>query len=209
MMFYMNLLSIVIAVSLDGFGVGITYGMRKIQITILALLIIMCCSGFIVVTAMTIGHLIRTIIPPSSTSMIGSFILIGLGIFIFISIARPQSPKKETQKSANANNSTFQRLKSVLHDPTKADDDQSGIISTSEAIVLGTALALDAFAAGLGAAMLGYSPLFTAAFIALMSGLFLYAGIKLGHLLSKSNIISKLTYLPPIFLISIGVFNLF
>lgn len=208
MMFYMNLLFIVIAVSLDGFGVGMTYGMRKIRITIAALVIIMCCSGLIVITSMTVGHLIRTIISPSITSMIGSFILIGLGVFVFVSISRTHSTKKKAPQMSKVDTTTLRRLKSVMNDPTKADNDQSGIISSSEATLLGTALALDAFGAGLGASMLGYSPILTAILIALMSGLFLFSGIKLGQLLSKSNTLTKLTYLPPLFLISIGIYHL-
>jgi len=208
MMFYMNLLFIVVAVSLDGFGVGITYGMRKIRITIGGLLVIMCCSGFIVVTSMTIGHMIRNIITPSLTSMFGSLILIGLGIFVFFSIALPTTSSKKTDQKSTFKKRKFHRLKTVIDDPTKADKDKSGSISMSEAIILGTALALDAFAAGLGASMLGYSPVITAILIAFMSGLFLFSGIKVGHLLSRNKTLTRLTYLPPLFLITIGVYHL-
>lgn len=209
MMFYVNLLSIVIAVSLDGFGVGITYGMRKIRITLGGLFMIMCCSGVIVVTSMTIGHIIRNIISPTITTMIGSFILIALGVFVFVSIALPISTKKRKNKALLTEKSRLHHLKTIMSDPTKADKDKSGIISTSEAFILGTALALDAFAAGLGASMLGYNPIITALLIATMSGLFLSSGIKLGNLLSKNKTLAKLPYLPPLFLITIGVYNLF
>lgn len=95
MMFYMKLLSIVIAVSLDGFGVGMTYGMRKIRINIIGLAIIVSCSGIIVLISMTMGHMIRTFIPPYVTSMIGSFILIGLGLFVLFSIVRQNQSRKK------------------------------------------------------------------------------------------------------------------
>lgn len=207
MIFYMNLIFIVIAVSLDGFGVGMTYGMRNIRITITALLIIMCCSGFIVITSMTVGHLIRVIVSPTITSGLGSFILIGLGIFVLLSMSRPDPRGKKKRSTTISEKSPLYRLKSVINDPTKADDDRSGVISSSEATILGTALALDAFAAGLGASMLGYSPGLTAVLIALMSGLFLFSGMKLGHLLSKNKTLTRLTYLPPLLLISIGLYH--
>src|SRR5699024_10436602 len=80
MLQYMSLFSIVFAVSIDGFGVGVTYGMRHIRLTLPALLIIMLASGTIVSLSMTIGHLIRTVISPEITSLFGSSILILLGI---------------------------------------------------------------------------------------------------------------------------------
>lgn len=209
MMLYMKLLSIVIAVSLDGFGVGITYGMRKIRINMISLGIIVSCSGIIVLISMTIGHMIRTFIPPYVTSMMGSFILIGLGLFVLFSIVRQNQARKKAQRISEALKSPVQRITAVIQNPSEADQDQSGIISAGEAIVLGTALALDAFAAGLGASMLGYSPFITAISIALMSGLFLFTGMTLGRFLSQSKTLTKLTYLPPLILIIIGVFHLF
>ena len=44
----------------------------------------------------------------------------------------------------------------ILRSPSKADMDNSGSISTQEAMWLGIALSLDAFGAGLGAALLGF-----------------------------------------------------
>ena len=49
---------------------------------------------------------------------------------------------------------------SILQKPTDVDFDKSGTINGVEALVLGIALSLDAFGAGIGAAMIGISPLF-------------------------------------------------
>lgn len=211
MVFYINLLFIVIAVSLDGFGVGITYGMRKIRIPFKALLVIMLCSGMIVMVSMMIGQLLRAIISPNVASLIGSTILIFIGIFVLFSIVRPSQRKNcEQTVTHDVDEATnqLQHFKSVLRDPFQADKDKSGTISVSEAFILGTALALDAFGAGLGAAMLGYSPIVTAVLIATMSGLFVFSGIKIGFLLSKNRMIARLTFIPPLLLICIGLFNL-
>src|SRR5690625_1117411 len=210
MIFYMNLISIVIAVSLDGFGVGVTYGMRKIRISTIALLIIMLCSGVIVSISMLIGNILKIFISPAVTSIMGSAILIALGFFVFISTVWPQKKNEpKIRKDKNHHQlSTFHHFKTVIADPHRADKDQSGTISVAEALILGTALALDAFGAGLGAAMLGYSPILTSILIATMSGLFVFSGIKVGFLLSQNKTLAKLTYLPPILLICIGVYNL-
>src|SRR5690625_3285611 len=102
----------------------------------------------------------------------------------------------------------FGHIKSLLTSPQNPDKDNSGTISISEAFVLGTALALDAFGAGLGASMLGYSPLVTSVSIAVMSGVFIFTGMKVGYILSNFKFLSKLTLLPPIILVCIGVYHL-
>lgn len=212
MIYYMNLISIVIAVSLDGFGVGITYGMRKIRISFPALLVIMLCSGVIVITSMLIGNMLRMFISPAITSILGSVILIALGLFVLFSIIRSNKHEKQENEDESMDGeteSTFNHFKSVVSDPYRADKDRSGSISVGEALVLGTALALDAFGAGIGAAMLGYSPIITSILIATMSGLFVFSGIKIGFLLSQNKTMAKLTYFPPLLLICIGIFNVF
>ncbi|WP_164219482.1 sporulation membrane protein YtaF [Virgibacillus sp. YIM 98842] len=202
MLLYTGLFFLVIAVSLDGFGVGVTYGMRKIRVPLIGLLIIMLCSGITVLLAMTIGSSLRSFISPSMAETLGGAILIALGIISLYNILLSERKKPSESKKQNI-------LTAVLNTPDKADLDQSGIISANEALLLGTALALDAFGAGIGASMLGYSPVITALFIACMSGFFVYCGIKIGMLLSQSKHLQNMSYIPPILLIALGIFNIF
>src|SRR5699024_1240480 len=96
----------------------------------------------------------------------------------------------------------------ILSTPDQADLDHSGIISPNEALLLGIALALDAFGAGLGASIIGYQPLMTSLLIAFMSGAFVYAGIKTGFLIAKMKQLQKMAILPSLLLISIGIYNI-
>ena len=206
MMYYFKLISIVFAVSVDGFGVGVTYGMRKIRLTVPALLIIMLCSGTIVTISMTLGHLIRNIVTPSMAGIFGSSILILLGLIVLISNLKAKFNWRFFKEGS------FRFLEKItipLLQPHEADKDKSGIISAGEGVVLGIALAMDAFGAGFGAAILGYPVLITAISVAVMSGAFLFAGTKLGLLLAQSKTMEKLTFLPPLLLIGIGIFNMF
>lgn len=205
MPFYMGLLLLVIAVSLDGFGVGITYGMKKTKVPLNALFIIMFCSGIVVLLSMTIGDVLKTFISPDHATMIGGMILIFLGLFSLYNLIRSNAVKTGTEIN---NNKRLGRFRAVLSTPDRADLDASGIISPGEAFLLGTALALDAFGAGLGAAIIGYSPWITAVSVAFMSGVFLFCGIQIGLLLIKNKHMQKLSYLPPIILISLGFFNM-
>ncbi|MFD1065888.1 sporulation membrane protein YtaF [Oceanobacillus locisalsi] len=208
-MIYTGMLLLVIAVSLDGFSVGITYGMRQIRVPFLSLFIIMFCSGLIVFLSMEVGDFLRSFITPHGASMLGGGILIFLGIFSLISMFR--SRETETAESGEQPSSSvkLEHVKTVLSRPKEADLDKSGTISINESILLGFALALDAFGAGIGAAMLGYSPLITALLTAGMSGLFLFSGMMFGNYLWRIPALQRLSFLPSIFLITLGCWNIF
>ncbi|WP_085991298.1 sporulation membrane protein YtaF [Oceanobacillus senegalensis] len=209
MLYYTGLLLLVIAVSIDGFGVGITYGMQKIKVPLRALFIIMLCSGIVLLTSMTIGDMLESFISADIARNIGGIILIALGMFSLINTIRSNLKKdKEVVVTEQASKSKINEIKTVFATPDKADLDKSGNISVGEALLLGFALALDAFGAGIGASLLGYSPLLTAILIASMSGIFLYTGMKLGMLLAKNDKLKKLSFLPPTLLIGLGVLNL-
>jgi putative sporulation protein YtaF len=96
----------------------------------------------------------------------------------------------------------------ILKKPMSADFDQSGTITGIEALMLGFALSLDAFGAGIGAAMLGFSPVYLAFTVAIMSSLFVLLGIKSGTFFHKFEWIQKFTFLPGILLIIIGIWKL-
>lgn len=206
MLFYASLLFLVIAVSLDGFGVGITYGMRKINVPLFALCIIMFCSGVVVLLSMTIGNILNAFISPYTAQIIGGCILILLGCFSLMNIIR--SHKNKVDKDANSAGKINQ-FKTILSAPSKADLDSSGAISSGEALFLGIALAMDAFGAGLAAAIIGYSPILTAVLIAFMSGLLVFCGMKLGMALSHNKQMQKMSFIPPFLLIALGIYNLF
>ncbi|WP_337018336.1 sporulation membrane protein YtaF [Oceanobacillus massiliensis] len=208
MLFYTGLLLLVTAVSLDGFGVGITYGMRKIRVPIAALLIIMLCSGIIVYTSMMVGDLISHFISQKTAKLLGGSILITLGIFSLASTIRSRLKPLSNDSAEMEATTKIKDFTTVMAAPDYADLDKSGTISVGEAIFLGVALALDAFGAGIGASMLGYSALLTAFLTAVMSGFFLYFGIRIGTFLSQHEKLQQLTLLPPALLIGIGIVNL-
>jgi putative sporulation protein YtaF len=89
-----------------------------------------------------------------------------------------------------------------------ADFDRSGTITGVEALLLGVALSLDAFGAGVGAAMLGFSPYYLALTVAAMSSLFVLGGIKSGAFFSRCEWVQKFTFLPGVLLILIGMWKI-
>lgn len=67
------------ALSLDGFGAGVTYGLRKTRIPLLSVLIISLCSGLVLGISMQAGALLQRFFSPFAASVIGAVILILLG----------------------------------------------------------------------------------------------------------------------------------
>ncbi|AIQ46295.1 membrane protein [Paenibacillus sp. FSL R7-0273] len=242
-----SLLLLAFALSLDGFGVGITYGLRKMKIPLLSILIISLCSGIVICVSMQVGVLLAKVVSPDAASIIGAVILVLMGCWSLIQMLtqKEKSPHEEehkgasvrTEAAAQAGSETetagFTELSQdsgkagpqksavfslelrhlgvviqILRTPSSADMDDSGSISSMEAMILGIALSLDAFGAGLGAALLGFSPVWTSLMIALFSGTFLLLGMKTGLKLSGSFWMKHAAALPALLLIAMGIMKL-
>lgn len=217
MLFFTGLILLTIAVSLDSFGIGISYGLSRIHVPLTSIFIIMLCSGMMVLASMMIGNVLSSVLSPDSAKIIGGSILIFIGLFNLSNIIRTKrnepstenlkinSTQHEQEKEWKFEIQKLGLLITILKKPQKADLDNSGVISKKEALLLGIALALDAFSAGLGAAMLGYPPILCALLVSVMSGLFVLLGIKSGFILSQKKWMQQVVFLPPCLLISLGL----
>ncbi|OZB96499.1 MntP/YtaF family protein [Paenibacillus sp. XY044] len=238
----LTLLLLALALSLDSFGVGITYGLRQMRISPLSIAIISLCSGVIIYVSMQVGVLLAQFVSPSIASIVGAVILIIMGSWSLTQmwIQKEKGGEGKDAKEAHTSGMEGHGLQSpggegtldpahrvvpeqtvfsleirklgvvirILRTPSSADMDKSGSISGWEAMWLGIALSLDAFGAGLGAALLGFSPLLTAVVIALFSGTFLVVGMKTGLRFASQTWMRRFTVLPAILLIVMGIMKL-
>lgn len=197
------------AVSIDSFSVGFTYGLKQMRIPLASIIVIACMSAATMLLSMYIGGLLSRVLSAGMAEKIGGTLLIMLGIWVLYQNIRPQgkeAPEEAEEKViATIEMKYFGIAINILKKPMEADFDRSGTIVGIEAVVLGIALSLDAFAAGLGAAMMGFSPVLLAGSIGAMSALFIKMGMGLGTHLSYQRWISQLSYLPGILLILLGV----
>lgn len=76
---FASLFLLAFAVSLDGFGVGMTYGLRKIRFPWWSLAIVTFFSASMILLAMGLGGLIVMFVSPSGARWIGAGILIAIG----------------------------------------------------------------------------------------------------------------------------------
>lgn len=208
---FASLLLLAFAVSLDSFSVGFTYGLRNMRIPLQAVAIIACCSGFILLFSMFAGHFLSGFLPDQATEKLGGILLIGMGSWVLYQFFRPEKEQESLIHEKTVMNLELKSIGIVIHilrKPTSADIDRSGTINGAESFLLGFALSIDALGAGIGASMLGFSPLDMSLSVAIMSSCFLLAGIKAGNAFSKWSCMDKLACLPGILLIAIGMWKL-
>ncbi len=207
----LSLLLLALAVSLDSFGVGLTYGLRKMKLPFKSLLFIASCSAISILFAMLLGNLISQYLSPKVAESIGGLILIIIGAWALYQIYRPVKKDEKNHEDDVIVNFEIKVLGvviKILRKPMVADFDNSGTITGREAFFLGIALSLDAFGAGIGAALIGFSPLLMAVSVALMSALCVTFGMKSGYAFSDSEIIQKFSFIPGVVLIILGIFRL-
>ena len=212
-MYILSILLFVISASLDNLVVGIAYGIRKLKISLLSNLLIafISCAGTFL--SMLVGKLIGYFISPHNANIIGSIILIILGLWFIISSLKKSTIKKEeldigtTQK--NQNKIEYYNCGELLERPEKADIDNSGNIDLKEALTLGLALALNNMGLGIGASIAGLSITLTS----LLTFVFSFLTIPIGYYIGKkflSKILeNKADMISGIIIILLAIYELF
>lgn len=186
-----SLLLLALALSLDSLMVGLLYGMRRIRLSWGAMSIVSLATGLLLALSMLSGRLIASALSPTVANRLGALLLAGVGLWITYQTIRTHRGGGAVRAEQPKPVHRVWRLKlgsvgvviEILQEPGAADLDRSGHINPTEAIFLGIALALDSTAAGLGAAMAGFSPLgLPLAAMATTYGL-LYVGSRWARLL--------------------------
>lgn len=207
-------LLLALAVSVDGFTVGFSCGLRKLIIPLPSLLVICLLSAGAIASSMLAGSALQCLLPLRLLSALGRALLILLGITVMRqhglkrgSAAAPVQERGE-EKAAEGHLSRPKKLASLLQRPEEADRDRSGTLSAGEALLLGSALAADALAAGFGAALIGLPLPPTVAAVGLAKLLLVPLGAALGRA-ARRGAPKNFPLLSGAILIVIGIINLF
>ncbi|CAM3789918.1 sporulation membrane protein YtaF [Marinicrinis lubricantis] len=219
---FISLAVLAFAVSLDGFSVGITYGMRNIRTPLFSIAIICACSGVLIFFSMQLGSVMLRFISGDVAKVIGAAILIMIGLWSIVQMwMQNRSPAEhdvvKVQEKGRGEPSTLLHFEikklglviEILRKPSEADLDRSGNISAMEAAWLGVALSLDAVGAGIGAALISLPALYTSLLIAITCGFFLWTGLKVGSWASRLGWMKRMSLLPGLILIILGISKLF
>lgn len=206
----MDLLYVVIlalAVSLDSFLAGVTYGAGAIRIPLASLavvgLVTLVCSA----APMLLGGLVSAVVAPALAVWFGSALLFLLGLW---NITQEYLFKKLAAPAAGTDRLDLRLGKiivSIMADPEYVDFDRSKTISPHEALYLGIALGLDNMAAIFGACLIGALPIYTPLVMALIQMSLVWLGTSLATALALGTE-RRLSYLPGAVLVLIAVFRL-
>ncbi|MZP29870.1 sporulation membrane protein YtaF [Heliobacterium undosum] len=205
-----SLLGLAIALSLDGFGAGVAYGIKRIRVPLGSLFVICLCSALAMALALLAGRGLTVLIPGEWAGRLGGGILILLGLFQLFNVAREDRSQENLGSGAEATATApaiamavgetlevkaeevlsitlrpFGLVIQVLREPTQADLDHSGELGPQEALLLGLALNMDAIAAGFGASMVGALPLYAPPVVALTQLVFVCSGLYFGRMQAR------------------------
>jgi len=204
-LFLLSIFLFALALSLDGFGMGLSYGLRKIKIVFSSLLIICLSSAMAIIVSMLFGEMLGSFLSERTASFLGACILIIVGIWIslqnyFLNLVGPHIYSLDVPQLGIVIN--------ILKEPVQADLNRSGEIDFKEAFLLGFALAMDALGAGFGAALAGYSFLWTPLMVAVIEFIMINAGVLLGKKLCFSDLQKGITLIPGGMIIILGLTKL-
>lgn len=153
-----NSLILAISSSIDSLSIGLTYGIKGTKITFISQFILSFISIFTTTISILLGNLIKEYLTDTISKIIGSGILIFLGILIII------QTKKEKESY---------------------DFNHSNIIDPLEALALGIALSLDSICIGIGGSVFGLRITLFPILVTFIQLLFLNLGNIFGNKLLK------------------------
>lgn len=173
-----------ISLSMDALGIGISYGLRKIQIATLPKIIISFISLIFTFVAIGIGNVIALILPECIAKLIGSAMLVILGAAVIIqAFSNKDAQKKPAPKTRSWTISPLGLTIEITHTPTTRDVEKAPNINIKESLYLGVALSIDSFGAGISSAVAGMNSILVPILVGVCQFAFLslgaYCGAKL------------------------------
>lgn len=205
----MTALLFAVAISLDGLGAGIAYGIKKIRVPFLSLTVIgavtLAMMGLAAATADWLGGFVA----PRVAYSLGALLLILLGVWSMLQEWLKQClPEEEAMTPGAQIKLDFGFLRLVIQvfkRPVEADVDHSGELCYGEAFILGLALALDALVAGFAAALAGGISPGTVFAVAVVQMAFIFCGGWLASASFMAELQNKFSYIPGGILIVLGL----
>lgn len=213
----LQLLVLALALSIDAFGIGISYGVRKINFKISSLVIISFIALLFSSISIWIGTIIANIFSKNITSFISILILVILGLFIIKKGIEKDDDKSISSYDTNNEHKNIYSLfiKSlgitinIIKTPSICDLNNSLKIDPKEALYLGIALSLDCIGTSIAISSFGRYTFLFPIFIVIFQLTFLLLGTFLG----KKTIVkfldeSKISITSGLILITIGFLRL-
>jgi putative Mn2+ efflux pump MntP len=157
---WLFILGFALSSSIDNFGVGISYGVRKVRIKWLSNLLIAAICFLFSMVGITFGRWVSTILPGVFHVIVAVVLLTLIGIRIILLVGSQRNNGSDELDSSGQENVRY--------------------IEWIESSVLGVALSANALTNGLGAGLLGLSPLAISLTSAFGSFITVWLGVMVG-----------------------------
>lgn len=172
---------LVTALCIDAFSASFVYGINKTKIPVNSMVIISAICTGVLALSISIGSLIKQIIPANITELICFIILFVLGMIKIFEYLLKEYINKNQKSEKRFKIFDVNFVLTVYADNIKADMDNSKDLSSKESVYLALALSLDGFAAGLGSAMVDIN-YFQIIILSLISNIL---AVSIGYFLGK------------------------
>jgi len=198
-----------LAANLDNFGVGVSYGAQKIRIPSLSNFFIALLSGVVTFISVLTGHLLSQFM--TIANLLGSLLIIVIGVWVMVhkSISDNSLPMAvPVMKTYSVAIKPLSCIVQITKNPSLADLDANGIISTKEAMALGLTLSFNCIATGVGAGLTGLAPLPLAISVFIFSMVTISSGYWTGWKTASNRLESWSQVFSGVLLILIGIYEL-
>lgn len=200
-----------LALSVDGLFAGVAYGVRGISVPKRSLIVIALCTVVCISSSMLLGGAARELVSERAMQRLGACILAAIGLWQLFQGALEYLRQQTTKGPRHLIRLRVRDLGfvvQILREPALADADASGRIDPREAVLLGMALGLDAFGAGLAAALLQISAVVLVPAVAAAQVLGTLAGLYLGRRFGRRIAQGRGLLLPGTILCLLALFQL-
>ncbi|KPU44445.1 manganese efflux pump MntP [Oxobacter pfennigii] len=208
----MHILSIflfAISSSVDSLIIGLSYGTKKVRIDFFNNFIASLISGLGTFLAMLFGKVLLQIIPLQWANIIGSGMLILLGMYLLGNFLRKNIDSMKGAGEVNENISEFQRYENTLRSPDVIDANDSKTIEFKEAIILGIILCLNNIGLGIGAGITGLNIYMTPISSLLFSLVFIPIGYYIGEKVIPDKLSGYSEIISICIIVILGIYELF
>ena len=184
----------------DSFAVAIAYGIKKIRITIPANLLIAVVSSLGTFLSISVGQMISGYLPRSTASILGSGVLISIGIFGMWQTIRQEHKRRRIEKynqqqnlsvssyfyqTRSANLQADKIDKNYIDLPTTDIENIWGDMKMKDSIPLAFSLTINNIGGGIGAGISGLNVTLTTGLTFVLAILALICGSALGDKFAK------------------------
>lgn len=176
-----------ISANIDNIPIGLSYGIKKVHISIFKNILICLITSIFTFISMSIGSHITNFLEIKIANILGSILLIILGIYPILKKLFFREKLNNNQHILNENNS----------------------ICIKEMLVIVVTLSLNNIAAGIAASITGINTFCTTICTFIFGSIFLYIGNNLGKKIKSEIIIRYSELISSLMLFLLGIIEIF